>query len=380
MPVCLIGLGSNQGDRQALLDAAVAELDRDAHVTVTARSAWRETDPIGGPSGQSRFLNGALRAETTLEPHALLVGLQQIENRLGRRRERRWGSRTIDLDLLLYDALVFDTPTLVLPHPRMAWRRFVIEPAAEVAGTMLHPTIRWTVARLLEHLNNTPAYVAVTGPIAAGKTQLAERLARAIPGRLIAERPDWAKLKTFYADPAGHAWQTELGFLDQRARSLAAEKGDSPRPTFGRCPPERAGGCYAQMGTVPFFHAHGRGRPCHSWTVSDFWFDQSAAFARAWLPEEQLPAFIEHYEKLRPEVIRPRLIVLLDASADDLLARVRRRGRACERYLTEGQLERIRQAMREQAGGPEVGPVLQVNDNDAEAVFTEVLAAVRAVE
>ena len=350
MPVCLIGLGSNQGDRQAILDAAVTELDRNPQITIAAKSAWCETDPIGGPSGQSRFLNGALKAETSLEPSKLLACLQQIENRLGRRRRERWAARTVDLDLLLYDALVLNSPSLVLPHPRMAWRRFVLEPAAEVAGAMLHPTTRWTVAQLLEHLNSTPPYVAVTGPIAAGKTQLAERLAQAIPARLIAEQPDWTALETFYADPTGHAWQIELGFLDQRARLLEKIKGDSP----------------------PL--------PPHRWTVSDFWFDQSAAFARAWLPKEQLPVFIECYEQLRRKVTRPKLIVLLDAPAGELLARVHRRGRACERPLTEEQLDRIRQTVREQADQPESGPVLHAAGDDAEAVFTEVLAAVRGME
>ncbi len=93
--------------------------------------------------------------------------------------------------------------------------------------------------------------------------------------------------------------------------------------------------------------------------VSDFWFDQSAAFARAWLPAEQLPAFLERVSsELRRDVVRPKLIVLLDAPAEELLARVRRRGRACERRLTRDQLDRIRQACCEQAGRPELGPVL----------------------
>ncbi len=114
---------------------------------------------------------------------------------------------------MLDDELTLDTPSLVIPHPRMAWRRFVLEPAAEVAGNMLHPTIRRTVAQLLEHLNSTHRYVAITGPIAAGKTRLAERLAAAISARLIVERPDWTRLADFYADPAGSAWRTELQFV-----------------------------------------------------------------------------------------------------------------------------------------------------------------------
>ncbi len=346
MPVCLIGLGSNEGNRQATLDAAVAELTRQPHVTIVAVSSWYETTPIGGPSPQARFLNGALRAETSLEPLALLSCLQEIENRLGRQRAERWGPRTIDLDLLLYDKLVLDTPSLMLPHPRMAWRRFVLEPAAAVAGAMLHPTSGWTVARLLEHLNAAPCYVAITGPIAAGKTQLAERLSAAVSGRLIAERPNWDRLDAFYADPARHGWLTELEFLRQRVGLL-----------------ENA------------FQAS-----LAAWTVSDFWLDQSAAFAKAWLSADQLPAFLEQYAQLRQHVARPKLVVLLDAPAEELLARLHQRGRACERQLTVAPLDRIRRAVQEHVGQPEVGPVLRAAGNDREAIFAEVLAAVRAME
>ena len=347
MPVCLIGLGSNEGHRQAVLEAAVAELRRQSGIAVLAVSSWRETSPIGGPAAQGPFLNGALRAETSLEPQALLECLQQIENRLGRRRAARWGPRTIDLDLLLYDELVLSTPSLVLPHPRMAWRRFVLEPAADVAGEMLHPTIGWSVARLLEHLNSARPYVAITGPIAAGKTRLAQRLATAIPARLVEEQPDWSRLDAFYADPPCHAWQTELDFLHERAGMLAADASHWSEP---------------------------------GWKISDFWFDQSAAFARAWLPETQLPAFLDEYERLRQGVARPKLLVLLDAPAEELLVRVRSRGRTCEGHLSQQQLDRIRRSVCVQANGPGVGPVLRANDADEEAAFAEVLAAVQAMQ
>lgn len=346
MPVCLIGLGSNQGNRQATLGAAVTELRNHPQITVLNVSAWHETAPVGGPSGQSRFLNGALTVNTSLDPHQLLACLQDIENRLGRVRTTRWAERTIDLDLLLYDTLTLDTPSLTLPHPRMAWRRFVLEPAAEVAATMLHPTTQWTLARLLEHLNTAPRYVAITGPIAAGKTHLAERLAAAIPARLILEQPDWSHLDAFYADPPGHAWQIEIEFLRQRASLLDANTEQSS--------------------------SH--------WSVSDFWFDQSAAFARAWLSEEQLPKYLEEFERWRSGVIRPKLVVRLDAQADELLANIRRRGRTCERPLTREQLDRIRQTVREQTSEPDSGPVLHVGSDDREATFTEVLAAVQGME
>ncbi len=347
MPACLIGLGSNQGDRQATLDAAAARLAATPQIKLLGRSRWRETAPVGGPPGQQPFLNGALKLETALGPHELLACLRQIEDALGRRRDQRWGPRTLDLDLLLYDELILDTPALALPHPRMAYRRFVLEPATEVAGAMVHPTIRWTVAQLLRHLDASARYVAMTGPIAVGKTWLAGRLAAAIPGRLLPERPDWPMLDAFYADPLARGLATELKFLAQRAELLSA--GDRRWMEPG-------------------------------WTVGDFWFDQSAAFARAWLPAEQLPAFLERHELLRSTVARPRLIVLLDLPAEELLQRLRRRGRPCERRLTIDQLERIRRSVVEQAARPKLGPVLRLGHADSEAALAEVLAAVRGME
>jgi 2-amino-4-hydroxy-6-hydroxymethyldihydropteridine diphosphokinase len=115
-------------------------------------SSFRETKPAGGPQ-QAVYLNAAATLETTLSPQQLLAQLQRIENELGRVRNERWGPRTIDLDLLLYDQLELETPELMLPHPRMSFRRFVLEPAAEVAAEMVYPVNGWTILQLLQHLN-----------------------------------------------------------------------------------------------------------------------------------------------------------------------------------------------------------------------------------
>ncbi|MEN6406466.1 MAG: 2-amino-4-hydroxy-6-hydroxymethyldihydropteridine diphosphokinase [Thermoguttaceae bacterium] len=348
MSVGLIALGSNQGDRRATLEAAVAQMARHPQITVAAVSGWRETTPIGGPVGQPRFLNGAVRIDTSLEPRGLLSFLQQVETDWGRCREEPWGPRTLDLDLLLYDFQVLDEPGLVVPHPRMAWRRFVLEPAAEVAGAMVHPMIGWTVAQLLDHLNTARPYVAVTGPIGVGKTHLAQRLAVATPNsRLVLEQPDWDRLDAFYADPSGLGLATELEFLEHRSRLLAG-------------------------GGPDWSESH--------WAVSDFWFDQSAAFARAWLPKSQQPAFFERFEALRGTVVAPKLIVRLDATPGELLSRVRRRGRSCERRLTEDQLDRIRRSVREETERRGLGPVLRADAGDPESVFQQALAALRAME
>jgi 2-amino-4-hydroxy-6-hydroxymethyldihydropteridine diphosphokinase len=140
-------------------------------------SACHATKPIGGPPGQGDFLNAAARLETTLSPRELLAALQKIEHKLGRKRTRRWEARPIDLDLLLYGDLCLRETSppapLEIPHPRMAFRRFVLEPAAEVAADMVHPKIGWTIQELRDHLVNAPPYIA----IAAADQEFAARLA-----------------------------------------------------------------------------------------------------------------------------------------------------------------------------------------------------------
>jgi 2-amino-4-hydroxy-6-hydroxymethyldihydropteridine diphosphokinase len=151
-----VGLGANLGDREATIRRAVALLDETEGVAVTAISTLRETDPWG-PVEQPRYLNGALAVDTELAPHALLDALLDVERRLGRLRaaEERWGPRTIDLDLLLYDDLTLDEPGLAVPHPRLHERRFALEPLAELApGAVVGG--RGTVAGLLRALDAPP--------------------------------------------------------------------------------------------------------------------------------------------------------------------------------------------------------------------------------
>ncbi|MGA2035761.1 MAG: 2-amino-4-hydroxy-6-hydroxymethyldihydropteridine diphosphokinase [Thermoguttaceae bacterium] len=350
MAECLIGLGSNVGNRQALLDEAVARLGRHPAIRIDRRSSWLETRPVGGPPGQANYLNGAVLAAASLPPEALLTVLQEIETVLGRRREQRWGPRTIDLDLLLYDRLVLSTPTLTLPHPRMAWRRFVLEPSAQIAGQLVHPTIDWTVQQLLEHLDTTPPYVAITGSIGSGKSRLAREVVETDQPpavRLVVEQIDLGQLDAFYADPARHGWQMEMEFLEQRTTLLAASRA-----------------AWADRRQA---------------VVSDFWFDQSLAFARVWLAAEEFQKYVPVWEQARRQVVRPRLIVLLEASADELVGRVRSRGRPCERRLSGPQLERIGDRVREEATRPGQGPLLRLPSGDAQAACVEVRAALEAM-
>ncbi|HEX6844259.1 MAG TPA: 2-amino-4-hydroxy-6-hydroxymethyldihydropteridine diphosphokinase [Actinomycetota bacterium] len=131
MPVVTLGLGANLGDRLAALQRAVDLLAEEGVRTVASSRVW-ETAPVGGPKGQPRYLNAVVLAETTLSPEEVLAAAHRVEDALDRVRVVRWGPRTIDVDVLLYDDLVRDDPDLTIPHPRMTQRAFVIMPLLEV--------------------------------------------------------------------------------------------------------------------------------------------------------------------------------------------------------------------------------------------------------
>lgn len=177
MAHCLIGLGSNLGDRPDHLRRAMLALARLPATRLLARSRFHETAPLGGPAGQGRFLNAAAVAETSLEPLRLLAELQAIERTHGRGAAVRWAARPLDLDLLLYGRQVVETPSLAAPHPRMTYRRFVLQPAVEIAAGMLHAESQWTVGRLLNHLDAARDAVAVAARDGRDAAALVEGLA-----------------------------------------------------------------------------------------------------------------------------------------------------------------------------------------------------------
>ena len=152
-----IGLGSNLGDRLASLRDARAALSRAAAVRVVDASALWETEPVG-PGEQGLYLNAALALETTLSPRALLDLLLEVERTLGRDRGGdavRWGPRTIDLDLLLWGDEVVEEEGLVVPHPRLHERAFVLRPLAEVAGGRRHPRLGVSIEALAARCDDT---------------------------------------------------------------------------------------------------------------------------------------------------------------------------------------------------------------------------------
>lgn len=324
----LIGLGANLGDRQQTLAQAVQRLRRSAG-SLLDESWWHETPPVGGPSGQPAFLNGAVTIATLLPPELLMSVLQSIEHELGRQRASRsprearlqlgrqwvrWSARSIDLDLLLYDDLVLDSEHLTIPHPRMAFRRFVLEPAAEIAADMPHPTTGWTVGRLFAHLTTAAPYLAIAGPPGKETTRLARRLAEQSGSRLI-------------IDPGPDEPNPEI--IARRAELL-----------------DRAAW------------------PTDRWTISDFWFDQSLAEA-AVQSDEQVRIEIETAWRNRHErVMPPKLLAVLEP------------GKSIVRAENS---DRAFRAVGELARRPDQGPVVWLSIDRFDDAVAELLAAMEAM-
>ncbi len=146
-----IALGSNLGDSKTIVKTALDLLNKTPYIQLKTCSSWYQTAPIGPP--QPDYINGCAILDVQLKPDHLLETLLAVEAQLGRVRRERWGPRTLDLDLLLFDDLIWETSTLEIPHPRMRERAFVLVPLAEIAPNWVDPVTGKTINQLLETID-----------------------------------------------------------------------------------------------------------------------------------------------------------------------------------------------------------------------------------
>ncbi|MBZ8178817.1 MAG: 2-amino-4-hydroxy-6-hydroxymethyldihydropteridine diphosphokinase [Oscillatoria sp. PMC 1051.18] len=143
-----VALGSNLGESRTIVREAVEMLAQTPGIALKSVSSWYQTAPVGPP--QPDYINGCVLLEVQLSPQELLQVLLKVEKNFGRVRRERWGARSLDLDLILYEDLILETPELQIPHPRMRERGFVLVPLAEIAPDWIDPVTNCAIAELTE--------------------------------------------------------------------------------------------------------------------------------------------------------------------------------------------------------------------------------------
>lgn len=235
--LALIALGSNLGDRTAHLQHAIEALRLIPGSHLLAVSPWHSTSPVGGPGGQPEFLNAAALLQVEIPARALLKNLLRIETHEGRTRAIRWDARPLDLDLLLYGPHLINEPDLIVPHPRMAVRRFVLSPAAEIASEMVEPRTGRSVSDLLRNLDRRPSVLLLDQALDAsalkdeGSTdwqilQVPENFSElpeptfAVRARVVRQCPlSWpSRWPILEVDPSDPGWVGEVRAAMQAAR------------------------------------------------------------------------------------------------------------------------------------------------------------------
>ena len=331
--VAYVGLGSNLGDCQQILQQAIMALGKVKQTQVLRHSTWRQTEPLGGMD-QPSYLNGVAELTTSLEPAQLLTSLQTIESDMGRQRSGRWDARTLDLDLLLMDQACIHTSDLVVPHPQMHLRSFVLEPLVELSPVLMHPVLQCEVTQLLERLNHgnfvvqpeAPRLISIAGNIGLGKSTLARQLHDRLGGEFLPEpyrtNPFLARL---YQGQHELALDAQLYFLVKRSEQLAP----------GHC---RDGQFY--------------------W--SDYWFQKELIFARRLLDSEQLDLYERIYQGFVETVTHPTVVIYLKGTVDLCLKRIEQRHRDYEQNITPDFLAALAQDYDSMMAHWQQSPVIQL--------------------
>lgn len=309
-----LGVGSNLGDRSTRIKNALAALDNRPDTKLLRSSRIVQTRPLAGLQ-QPDYLNTVVEVQTTLDPSALLQALKQIEKSLGRAPSGRWQPRTIDLDILLYEDRIINTPELTIPHPQMHLRSFVLTGLCELVEELIHPVLQQPVSQLAARLNGADFYLnpqipqlfCIAGVIGVGKTTLAKALAEALPCELLLEAYDTNPfLAHVYAGQKQLALDCQLYFLMSRIEQLHPNRLSSGKAV-----------------------------------VADYVFDKELIYARRLLDECQYSLYRKIYDVMLAGPAEPVLAIYLHDLPENCLARIRSRSRPYETDIQPDFLRRL---------------------------------------
>jgi len=301
-----IGLGSNLGDRQKSIRSALEIITQTPELQVVAATDPVATRPLGRRE-QPDYLNAVAQISTTLDPETLLKKLNDIETTLGRDRQQKWASRSIDLDLLLYEDQIVDLPDLTIPHPQMHLRSFVLNAVCSLNDKLIHPRLNERITELAARLRggdfilnpDVPQLVAVAGNIGVGKTTLTEKLAEVLGCKPIFEAYDKNPfLPDVYAGKTELALDSQLYFLTSRLEQLGLG--------------------VLESGKI---------------AVSDYIFEKELIYARQLLTERQLILYEKIFQLLSAKVIGPVVVIYLHDLPTNCLERIKKRNRPYEQTI-----------------------------------------------
>ncbi len=310
-------LGGNLSNRAQILDDCITLIEQDCG-SIVKRSKLYETEAWGSRS-KHKFLNQIVKVKTKLNARQLLKKLLAIEILLGRIRVdpsgKKNADRLIDIDILFFNSDVIKSETLVVPHPRLHLRNFVLKPFMDVDKNFIHPILNKPIKKLFKECADRLTvkeydpinYICVEGNIGSGKTTLAKELAAELNGKFIPEQFEKNDLlPLFYKDPRGYAFPLEYSFLLNRYTQLK--------------------NAFAKQTKL---------------LVSDYSFNKCLWFAELNLNKKDFLFFKKHFAAISLQLPKPDLIIYLKTSVKNLQKNIRSRGRAYENNITAKYLSHI---------------------------------------
>jgi deoxyguanosine kinase len=323
-----LSLGSNQGRKLKNLQKAIYEIAESIGAIHKISSVYK-TDSWGFKGDD--FYNICIAVSTYLPPEELLKNILNIETKLGRKREQnnKYTNRKIDIDILLFDDEIVFSKNIIIPHPRMLDRKFVLVPLAEIAGNSLHPIEKKTLNICLNNTIDTSEihkissklqrpipliekynYVAIEGNIGSGKTSLSNLMSDEFNAKIVLERfADNPFLPKFYDDQERFAFPLEMSFLADRYQQLTDD--------------------LAQFDLFKNF------------IVSDYYIFKSLIFAQVTLQKEEYALYRKMFDIMYKEISKPDLYIYLYQNTDRLLENIKKRGRIYEQNIEASYLQKI---------------------------------------